>query len=335
MRTRTTKAYLLVIAAVGLSMVTLAVNQSYTGNGTDANDWFDTGNWSGGAYPVGAADNALFVNTGKNMTISQSTPAYGQMQVGRGVANAVTIASGGVVTNLNQTVVGIAAGSNTGAGTLVIDGGTLRIVHLRSSVSPGVQPNNVVRMQSGLLDINKTATLTKGDMDIGELSYAHFILSGGTVTVENNINIDRGIFNVIGDGGSVTVGNAFNFGTAELTSVRMRYELTANRGTSTINADSFSYLAGSTRELIIDGGNADPGAFSVTLMSLATDTFSGAELTAMQGILQTSNIDSGTLSLANGDQDLVFTGTVIPEPATLSLIAVMGGGILFVRRLMM
>jgi hypothetical protein len=335
MNKKSIKMCLLLITAAGISMAASATNYSYTGNGADPNDWFDTGNWGGVAYPSNSADGALFTTAGVGMTINQVVSELGQFQVGRGVDNTVTIASGGVMTNLNQTVVGIKTSVNgNGRGTLIIDGGSLITARLRSATTATAAANSRIEMKNGLLDINEDAPDSKGDLLIGETAYATFELSGGTVTVDNDISIIRGILNVVGDAGSITTGGSLNFGTIAATTTRLGYELALDRGVTTINADSFSYLAGTTRELIINGDNANAGAVSVTLMSLVTDIFSGAELTELQGILNTSNITDGMLSLANSDKDLVFTGTVIPEPATLGMIALMGGGMLFVRRLM-
>lgn len=297
-------ASMAVMALVGPAF---AANYSYTGAGADPNDWTLVDNWGGSAIPD-AGDNALFVNAGKGMTISSVVPEHAQMHVGRGVANGVTISEGGVLVNSGQTAVGI---NSLGQGTLIIDGGSLTTLRLRCATTTGALAGSLIQMTGGSIDINATvATDPRGDLWIGEVASATFEISGGDLTVENEVALMSGSFKVIGDDATMEIGDAFNFGTAAA-SATVRFELAPERGVSTIFADSFVLAGAGDRSLFIDGSGAENGAVHITLMSLSGGVFTASDLAALQAILGVSdNINDGTLSLENGGKDLVFSGTV-------------------------
>ncbi|MDF7822583.1 hypothetical protein P4B35_01055 [Pontiellaceae bacterium B12227] len=72
-----------------------AFSSAWTGGGV-ANDWYDTANWGGSAVASGI-QNGLFTTAGEGLTPSDSAGSFGQLQVGRGVANSVTIIVGGAL----------------------------------------------------------------------------------------------------------------------------------------------------------------------------------------------------------------------------------------------
>ena len=291
-----------------------AANYVYTGAGADPNNWFLGGNWAGGGgvevYPT-ELDNALFTNAGTSIVISQLLPdVFGQLQAGRGVANTITIATGGEVTNINQTIAGINTPTITDSnGTLIIDGGTLNTVRLRIGVSGG---SGFVHVVSGVVEINKSAEGDpKGTLDFTPGGDASFKLSGGTVTMESNLELNTGLLTIDGADGTMTVDEIFNFGFASNT-VELAFEI-SDGGISKISADTIEFLG--TQILTINGLNTTSDTLvedAVLIELTGDDTFSAEELTAMSSALNLEFMNSGALSLSGDSKQLLFTGTTAP-----------------------
>ncbi|MGZ0654894.1 hypothetical protein ACWPKS_04735 [Coraliomargarita sp. W4R72] len=272
-------------------------------NGSD-NDWNNASNWDAGV--PGSGDNARFTSVG--MVLNQNiTQSVSTVYVGLNNASTLEIAAGGVLTNSSQTLVGFGA---SGAGTLNITGGTLNTGKLLVAETGG-EASSFVTISSGVLNIT-------GIVHVGTESASTFTVSGGTVSTTSYFHLRNGsTLNIIGADGSLNIGGAFNFanGTGGLSST-VSFSTDATGAVSTIFADSFAYF-GTNSVLSIDG-SAGTIAGSLTLMSLANDTFSSGELSSLQSALSLNNI-SGSLSLANGDKDLIFTA--IPEASTYALLA--------------
>lgn len=290
-------------------------NLSYNGGGADPNDWFDAGNWSGtgGAtnWPT-ALDSALYPNANKNMVISQVVPAHGQLHAGRGVASMVTIVAGGVVTNLNQTVSGIL---NNGKGALVIDGGSLvtRQIQVNPAGGTGFVPStdSIFKVKSGSLQVAPNPD--NGNVSIGVNAAGTFELSGGTVSIVNQLILTEGTLRMVGAAGTLAANGNFSFGSAAAKSTELECVLDAAGQVSKVSAATISFVGSQT--VTIDGTFCESGAeTSVVLIELTgADTFSAAELDALNAKLNLVNVSSGSLSLAGGDKQLVFTGTPVPR----------------------
>jgi hypothetical protein len=304
------------LIAVWLCGSAWGLNYNYQGNGSNPDNWFDDANWSdgGGAadWPT-AADNALFVSS-VGMTISQTVPVHGQLQVGRGAINTVTIAAGGVVSNNNQTVVGI---TDNGQGTLIVDGGTLITKALRLNVFGGdasttvLSPDSRVELRAGTLHVDESfGGDNAGDVDLGLNESATLEISGGTLTVDHNFDFTAGLLQIEGTGGVLAIGNTFYFGTGAASEPALVFELNSAGGVSPVQADSFA-LNG-TVALEIDASATTPGAgLNLTLIDLGSDTFSAAEFTSLSNALSTTAIEDGELSLSGDSSQLLFSGTVV------------------------
>ena len=98
---------------------------------------------------------------------------------------------------------------------------------------------------------------------------------------------------------------------------------------------------------ISQGTTSDPDmSGNLPLVEVAGYTFESKviTLTGLTGLTDTTvtfdftlTIDAGNNNLgrANTMDNVVLTGTAIPEPATLGMVALFGGGILFIRRKLM
>ncbi len=288
--------------------ISFGANYVYQGNGSDPNDWFDDANWSDGGgladWPT-ASDNALFTSA-QGMLISQAVPLHGQLQAGRGATNTVTIASGGAVTNLNQTVVSI---NDNGQGTLIVDGGSLTTVRLRQSVvgDPG---DSLVQVKAGRLDVVLDVFGEKGTLDIGEVNPAVFELSGGSVTVSSNLNLVSGQLEVIGADGTVSAGG-LHLGTAATSETELSFVLNSTGGVSAVTAGSFGMTG--TVSVSVNGSFSENAVTNRVLISLTNDTFSVPEFTALSNSLSLVNME-GALSLSVDRQKLFFAGTPAKKP---------------------
>ncbi|MGZ0654888.1 hypothetical protein ACWPKS_04705 [Coraliomargarita sp. W4R72] len=318
MKKTITHTFTALCASVLLSSYAQAANRSYNGGGT-LNDWNDINNWSAATLP-GPSDNALF--GGPGMVLSQNiTGSIGSLYVGYNTINTLEIAAGGVLTNSGQTPLG----ASNGGGALNITGGTLNTPWIR--VGLGTTNAFSLSISSGTINVDKNSENEKGSIDIGPASIAaSFTISGGTVTTEADLNLIRGDLNIVGNSGSLVVDGAFNFGTGDK-STALNFFTNSAGAVSTIFADSIAFSG--TNALSIDGSAGTVGG-SLTLISLANDTFSAGELSSLQSALSLNNI-SGSLALANGDQDLVFN--VIPEASSYALFSgVVAFSFLVIRR---
>ncbi len=305
------------------------LNYNYQGNGANPDHWFDDANWSdgGGAadWPT-AADNALF-QSALGMTISQTVPVHGQLQVGRGAINTVTIAAGGAVSNSDQTVVGIV---DNGQGTLIVDGGTLVTRALRLNVFGGatvLSPESRVELRAGTVHVDESFGGTNaGDVDLGLNESATLAISGGTLTVDHNFDFTSGRLQVEGTGGVLDIGNTLYLGTGAASDTQLAFELNSTGAVSPIQADSFA-LSG-TVAVEVDAGLAPAGAaLNLVLIDLGADTFSAAEFSALSNALTTTSVQGGELSLSGDSRQLLFSGTTVWEGTRIASIDPVGGSV--------
>jgi len=281
----------------------LAANYTYTGLGAP-NNWADVNNWGGVAVP-GSTDNALFVGVGSTLTSAGGT--FGQLQVGRGAAQTVTIGVGGSTVQSNQTVVGINPG---GVGTLDITGGILTTVFLRSGTGTASDGSSV-NISSGIIDVNKDTSAAKGNILVGDAHVASFNISGGTITAESSLDLTTAgsSVNITGNAASITIDGAFNFGAG----TTLQYNLSGG-SVSKITAGTFS-LGGTGITLGINGAATS----DVTLISLTSGTFSAGDVLSLNSALNLTGGAFGTLQSQNSGADLVLV-VPVPEPATSALL---------------
>jgi arylsulfatase A-like enzyme len=286
-------------------------NYVYQGNGSDPNDWFDDANWSDGAgitsWPT-TVDNALFTS-GLGMTVSQAVPAFSQLQAGRGATNTVTLASGGVMTNLNQTIIGIV---DNGEGHLVVDGGSLVTKALRLNVFGGasvLSQGSSVELKSGTILVDASfGGVNAGDIDLGLDESASLKISGGTLSVGNNLDFTDGLLEICGAEADIHIGNMLHLGTMTASETELSFVLNSTGGVSAITAGSFSMTG--TAAISVSGTSSENAVTNRVLISLTSDTFSTSEFVALSNSLSLVNL-SGNLSLNASSNQILFSG--IPE----------------------
>ena len=281
-------------------------------------------------------------------------------KIGLLVATVMVIGSvaQGALVNYTGTASGnIEDGANWAGGTVPnqpdnANTGTVASVAVQFSVQTPT-PSTIIFSGTSSLKNNvtgKTAVrIGNSTWTFNDASSLNFLDGGGAT--------DHVVFGRGAAGGSTMIWNS----TGTLSGVNdLRLGNAANQlGFITQNAGSFVVgdslstkygsgftMAGGTltaNNLIIDGTLGDDWIDFVTTGTTGTMTFAngGADYTtALQGFITAGDILKDGASASVSDFSISFSGSetsisVIPEPATLGLVAVFGGGILFIRRKLM
>ncbi|VGO19235.1 PEP-CTERM sorting domain-containing protein [Pontiella sulfatireligans] len=265
--------------------------------------------------------------------------ASGNAAIGYSGTGIINLDSGSFTSSIDLDL-----GRNSGSrGELNMSGGNMSVA-ADFMIASFSAPDN-----SGHFGITAGTAIIGGDLSVGMYGTGTAVLSGGSVTADRarvgGMNTGSGTLTVDADG-LLTVGQLNVGGSAGLTGA-------ANLNGGTVNADNISIGASGTLSLLsaaslsgftnmsfsADGllvWEGDHTADVATLVAAGTLTGSG-------GIVDINTLDLGTdydQVFGTGDNLLVskFDGsntsvyTVIPEPATLGLVAAMGATLLFVRR---
>ena len=122
--------------ALGSVLLSLLSSPAYAAEWTGAvdNDWFNTGNWSGG---VPAAGGIGVIDTTVNAPeITSAGAVAGYTYVGNTATGALTVSDGGTLTSSSYSYIGINAGS-TGTATVTGAGSSWTISgHLTAYYKP-------------------------------------------------------------------------------------------------------------------------------------------------------------------------------------------------------
>ena len=323
----------LLIGMIGLAAM--------TGGAFAANIMYDTsGDWNFSDNTTAAGDN-IYILAGANVILDQNTPSLGTVYLSHNSGNgtltmssaysmtATTINAGhltqgsGKLGTVNQSAGSVSlttlnVGAGTGSGEYNMSGGTLT----GKTGAMTIGSKGTFNMSGGTLTSGSASTTaTRFKVSSG----GSFDISGGTFTDVGRIDVD-GTFRIVGNDAAVNFHqlNSGNTGTFEFAF--------DSDGVSTITSDS--WLDFSAASLSIDGTGYAGGAGDFVLVNAGNSLLNGG--------FNTSNISVDGFGEEgvgwNLTQDFVantVTLTVIPEPATLGLVAAFGGGILFIRRLML
>ncbi|MEO0966392.1 MAG: PEP-CTERM sorting domain-containing protein [Planctomycetota bacterium] len=250
--------------------------------------------WSNGVYPTGDASD--IIGGGRTAILSSGVGTHNVLQIG--------------------------PGANASAGHLSITGGTLNITEPNAG-STGL----AIAANFGAANAPSTITQSGGTLNIltsrfviGSLGKASYTISGGSlnatdVRVGGGNTSDNPEFIVEGDGvTSIAIDSLFaSFGTQVA-----EYDIVFNFGpTGTTPIDVAGLFgADATTELIVDGANytGGPGTFTLINYGDATNT-ANLELATFTA----TNFDGFETSFSVNDNSLTFT--IVPEPASLALLA--------------
>jgi hypothetical protein len=238
--------------------------------------------------------------------------------------------SGGKLDALVGTMIVARGGTNsndTGAaqGTLTFTGGTLDVNNLTN----GVQRTNNTATQSGIINVNGTATLLSPNIVIAQAAAgANASLVTGTLNITNgtvvaNITAGGGVSTVNVNGGKLVVSNFVGTAAAPLTaltlaSASMHLKVNGtNTATAGVNAAAVS-AAGTT--ITIDSVANVTGPVTVHLLSYSgTDPFAGLSLAPLPAGYTGNLVDNP------GSIDLSLTVAAAPPSPSIRNLVVSDG----------
>ncbi len=355
----------LVLSAMALLLSVVAANAFIYANDaacewTDGNGtglWNEDGNWDnvqGSDYGVpDASGEYACIDSGTANITSASRPAGTVGRAYVGGSNGATL-NVGADASFGRFLVGWSAGD---IGTVNLTAGTLSMtdaIYFRIGADKG---SGVLNMSGGTLNASDRLTLGYGAGTAGDM-----VLSGGSVnlgrvimaynnTSTSSLEISGGVFDAGSSGsgylslenGTATLsinGSASTIGTARL-AIKAAEAHVLNLGldaggVTTINVTG-DKGAGDTYE------GADLADLAIVVDELAGfngtvgstyDIISSATYISTNGLSVTSNItgldfEPSIVSVGNNE---VLRLTVIPEPSVISMIALFGGGVVFIRR---
>ena len=358
------KSYRLSLVAIIVMVAGFASATTLWSGGAGTTDWTDGANWSAGV-PDGTENVYVSANGVNGTAVLSTTDSGGTFGVGwyAGEASTLTITNTGSFSNTGTTRVGNEA---TATGTLNVDGGQF------TSGNASSDDLIVGYDGTGILNIGNGGTVSAGDFYMGyatggagSLTVAGsgstlttaggaFVVgrsgSTGSMTISAGAAVTSAGTAYLGNT-STTVGDATVEGDGSLWDAATLLVGNSGQGTLTISdgglvsVDSLSIdvTAGGSEGLIQIGLNG--------MLAVADSGTTATDLTAFLALIggSTDNVDysngsawddiaNGTLgtdyTLTEYDADSTsFTKlTVIPEPATLGLVCVLAGGLIFVRR---
>ncbi|VGO22891.1 PEP-CTERM sorting domain-containing protein [Pontiella sulfatireligans] len=265
---------------------------------------------TGGRFDIANSDG---VGVGILNVDGGSLSVGGDFQLGRfGTRSGIVTLNTGSITASGQTQIG---GWNTGTGDLTINGGTYTA---NERVRVGVTGAGALTMNAGTLDL--TGQWGPGTLEVGNgAGDGLFVLNGGTVSVD--------LFSM----DDTAAGSARAEINGGLLQIRNKW-----------SDDAFT-VANDDAEFFIGNGVVERDGDSISLFTSAVDagniTWDSSSTTML-----TENWD---VSYTNGTGSILFVDyndatagsttmwAAIPEPATLGLVAAMGGIMLMVRRAFM
>ncbi len=298
-----------------------AVNNEWKSSAVD-NDWNNAANWNKSRVPNVASNDTAIVRLTSNVDITMNaTPSVNPKEIwlgannGAGTLHTLTIANSTV--GANKVRVGYDRTAWTGAGA---GNGLLTINGASSSLA--VSGNLEIGAKDGTATSGSTGVVVLND---GTLSATQILLgtqanATGTLTI-NGGAVTTGNFKLASNGASDGTLNLYG-GTLDVTggwSGAGTDHLGISLGSLTAKGDINGKFVNIANEghMTVLGGLLDDSAFTSTYTS-NSGSFASAGGIAKWGYDATSNKTA--------------VWSVIPEPATLSMVALLGGGMLFVRR---
>ena len=329
-------------AILALTTPSLAVDWT----GTTSNNWFNGGNWAGGV-PTNATDASIDTVTPNATVVGAAGAQAANLTVGVGITGALTIQSGGTLSNTTG-IIGYNPGST---GTVIVDGAGSTWTN-SNSLDIGSDGNGTLTIRNGAAVVAGAigfignypggvgtvtidgigSTLTVPDIYIGWDGQATLNISNGARLITNTVGSSlaaTGISTVTVDGaGSTwTSGGPLYIGDAGVGVLTIRNGATVS-GPSLILA----HYAGSTGTLNIGAavGQAAtaPGTFSAASVDLRSGTgqivfnHTSANYTFAPVIIgsgagtRTVRVEAGTTILTAAS---TYTGPTIINGGTLSV----------------
>ncbi|VGO22332.1 hypothetical protein [Pontiella sulfatireligans] len=265
-----------------------------------------------------------------NLRITDNAAATGELKVNGGTLNATTSSiqvrdgngsitqSAGAI-NANDMYVGHLQGS---VGTMTMSGGTNAVSGV---LSLGNQDNG-----SGANGASGVLVMSDGYMTVGTLEVGNEASTTGTLTLSGKDTYLKASTLSLGDAGaSVNSSIVVEDGEFQI------HEILSDGD----SASESLFLEGGVLKLRhVDGATGYDDAVALIAADVLTWSYSG-----LDSLAATLDVADADASWTNGDGVTLYADTdgtnysymwaeTIPEPATFGLIALFGGGLLFIRR---
>jgi T5SS/PEP-CTERM-associated repeat protein/autotransporter-associated beta strand protein len=276
-------------SVVALGLVSATPSRAVDWTGTASNNWFTAGNWAGGV-PTNATGARIDTVTPNATVVGVAGAQAAYLIVGHGNTGALTIQSGGTLSNTTG-IIGNNAGSN---GTVIVDGAGSTWTN-SSALDIGSDGNGTLTIRNGAAVVGGTvgfignypggvgtvtidgvgSTLTIGDIYIGWDGQAALNITNGAQLINNTVGTSlaaTGISTVTVDGaGSTwTSGAPLYIGDAGVGVLTIRNGATVS-GPGLILA----HYAGSTGTLNIGAAVGQAATAPGTLSAVSVDLQSG------------------------------------------------------------
>lgn len=326
------KVWISLLFAAGMAGSSFGATVSYL---SDAN-------WS--SKSPAAGDNVvIYANPGTTtVTLDVDTAALGTVRLAHwpgsgtltmGTANTLTAAAvevghasatpGGTTGTLNQSA-GTVNSANVKVGTGLVNGvynlsGSGALTTTEGLVTVG--GNGTMNVSGGAMTITRPAPNNSGALNINVGGLLE--ISGGTHSIGGRI-YNNGTVRIDGDGAMLNI-HQINASSGDFEFIF------DSDGVSILASDSWVDFSGS--DLVVNGSSYTGGNASFDLVTTGDRLLGGFDNInvtgfGVEGVDYTLTQD---VSSTPGTQGTV-TLNVIPEPATLGLLAAFGGSILFIRR---
>ena len=359
------KSYKLSLVAILVMVAGLAsATERWTG-AAGTTDWTTAGNWDGNAVPDGTENVYVSANGVNGTAVLSTTSSGGTFGVGwyANGTSTLTIATGGSFSNTGTSTLGRYANA---LGTLNVDVGSF------TSGNSSGDSLIVGQEGSGVLNISNGGTISAGKLYAGYSSGGAGTITvdgSGSMLTTSGSTFVLGRSSSSGTLSITAGGQVSSAGTAYLGNVSSSTGSATVDGTGSL-WDAATLLVGKEGQgtlTILDGGlvsaeslsidvvtNGPEGLIQIGIDGMLAVADGGTTATSLGDFLaliggSTDNIDywNGTAwdDIANGTLGTDYTLTeydegstsftkltVIPEPATLGLVCLLAGGMIFVRR---
>jgi hypothetical protein len=290
------KVWIGLLCIAGMTGSALGDNVFWTGAGADDN-WNFGANW-GGAVPD--LNDAAFIRLNANPFQNAQHREMARLAIG-----------------ISDQLVNLSVGQFGGSLTM---GNTTSV---QNNLGQHMSGTSSVTLKGGAWTAANVTLIGAGPA--GSTGHTDFNVEAGVLTLAGaNIGTQSGTaaLNIFGDAATAT-GNGFTFGSGGTLSFKF--------GSTGVTPLNLTYLTADTATLAVDLTDYTGALGTYTLVDANRDNV-GQELNSIfSAVNLTEGAYAGSYVTQDQASDLI-TVTIIPEPATLGLLAAFGGSMLFVRR---